>query len=573
MNSISFNNFRQFKEFKPINFQEILILVGKNNAGKSTLVKAFILLDSFLKERDVTRLDFNKKLAEKANIVNFGRAKNIFETEKNEIDFSLQREEVRISLKVVGDDSDVEARVRRFEIYDSKKDIKFIFYPYAKSLTIVRKKVEDVSSQNEIKKLSDEIKKITDELETSNHSKWSKEYLKIVDERNALQEKKNTLAQNFVSEETLDEYLNAPVEEIKKITNVNLISKLIDRLESTIKKNKLNIRKETKYKYEFLQNHKEQLKRLTEWVDLSYKVDFSFGKERDYIEIIRIMISKISLDALEMEINKQREKVVAEYSESIDTLKQNIYDDNYTRFGADAEALMASVERFKQLFLNATTHYFETNNSKQSALFHIRDDKNYLSQAIHAYFQNKIQKGNRIYRFLNKWLGLFEICKTFSGNLYAGEAYEVLIDKEKKLSDLGAGSLQIFRLLLQIANVFHEVKITGNRAFIFLEEPELNLHPKLQSLLADLLLDVCDDSNMKINFVVETHSEYFIRKTQVLVKENQFMKEPAISPFSVIYFDSDLSQRQMTYREDGRFAESFGTGFFDVSTGLTFQLL
>ena len=40
MNSIGFKNFRRFQNFPEIDLGDITILVGGNNAGKSTLVKA-----------------------------------------------------------------------------------------------------------------------------------------------------------------------------------------------------------------------------------------------------------------------------------------------------------------------------------------------------------------------------------------------------------------------------------------------------------------------------------------------------------------------------------------------------
>ena len=51
MNTIGFNNFRRFKTFPEVDLGDITILVGGNNAGKSTLVKAMLLVRDFLKSR------------------------------------------------------------------------------------------------------------------------------------------------------------------------------------------------------------------------------------------------------------------------------------------------------------------------------------------------------------------------------------------------------------------------------------------------------------------------------------------------------------------------------------------
>lgn len=43
MNSIGFNNFRRFANFPEMDLGDITLLVGGNNSGKSTLVKALLL--------------------------------------------------------------------------------------------------------------------------------------------------------------------------------------------------------------------------------------------------------------------------------------------------------------------------------------------------------------------------------------------------------------------------------------------------------------------------------------------------------------------------------------------------
>ena len=77
----------------------------------------------------------------------------------------------------------------------------------------------------------------------------------------------------------------------------------------------------------------------------------------------------------------------------------------------------------------------------------------------------------------------------------------------------------------------------------------------------------------KIKFIIETHSEYIIRKSQLLVKEYGLEKDVNYNPFSVLYFNEDRKVWSMIYREDGKFKNEFGTGFFDESTNLAFDLM
>ena len=55
MNSIGFNNFRKFTEFPTIQFGGITLLVGANNSGKSTLVKALLLMRDFLTQKVIKK--------------------------------------------------------------------------------------------------------------------------------------------------------------------------------------------------------------------------------------------------------------------------------------------------------------------------------------------------------------------------------------------------------------------------------------------------------------------------------------------------------------------------------------
>ena len=104
------------------------------------------------------------------------------------------------------------------------------------------------------------------------------------------------------------------------------------------------------------------------------------------------------------------------------------------------------------------------------------------------------------------------------------------------------------------------------KPLILIEEPEQNLHPKMQSLLADLFFEM--NNKYGCRFIVETHSEYLIRKTQVIVAEMDYKDEEemmANNPFKVYFFEMDAIDgvRNMQYFISGAFKDKFGEGFFD----------
>lgn len=204
--------------------------------------------------------------------------------------------------------------------------------------------------------------------------------------------------------------------------------------------------------------------------------------------------------------------------------------------------------------------------------------------------------------FMNEWIKRFEIgdsirLKTTEEGL--GVMLYLFKNSEEKnghlLADEGYGITQLISLLLQIETAILEAKIvyktnetetySGPRfskskvahyesCTLTVEEPEIHLHPKLQSLLADMFLEAYQEFN--IHFIVETHSEYLIRKTQVLVSQSNYStneEAESNSPFITYYLPKGRKPYSLRYRKDGKFAEKFGEGFYDEATNLTFEIL
>ena len=113
---------------------------------------------------------------------------------------------------------------------------------------------------------------------------------------------------------------------------------------------------------------------------------------------------------------------------------------------------------------------------------------------------------------------------------------------------------------------------------VVIEEPEANLHPVLQSKLADMFVDATNNFNVQI--IVETHSEYIVRRMQFLVAKKYFKKsynELSIDKVNIYYFNSKIDKSgrkayEIKFNEKGQLSEDFGTGFYDESQSLIFQL-
>ncbi|MDR1896300.1 MAG: AAA family ATPase [Prevotellaceae bacterium] len=168
--------------------------------------------------------------------------------------------------------------------------------------------------------------------------------------------------------------------------------------------------------------------------------------------------------------------------------------------------------------------------------------------------------------FLKKWIQEFEIADDYSIELIDGAGTQVFLIKDEEkinLVDLGYGVTQLLPVLLKIAYCNNIGK-----HIIVIEEPETNLHPKFQSKIADLLVDARKTLNMR--FIIETHSEYLIRKLQYLTAKGELKTEDTI-----LYYigNPDVRKREdgeeqiieIRILKEGQLSQPFGSGFTDES--------
>ncbi len=192
------------------------------------------------------------------------------------------------------------------------------------------------------------------------------------------------------------------------------------------------------------------------------------------------------------------------------------------------------------------------------------------------------RKNRKLITDISKWieptLG-YKITVDDVGNGY----FQIsLVNKQglhSNISDVGYGVSQVLPIVTQIIRSTSRARITplsrrDRSVPIFIEQPELHLHPAAQSKLADLFANyICRNSSSQI--CVETHSEHLIRKLQVLISDS---KNPLTSDMVKIYYVSknargNATVREMKIAENGKFETEWPSGFFDQSHMLTMDLL
>jgi hypothetical protein len=131
------------------------------------------------------------------------------------------------------------------------------------------------------------------------------------------------------------------------------------------------------------------------------------------------------------------------------------------------------------------------------------------------------------------WLKELGLVSEFSVEQIAKDAdlYRVFVRRSEKsskvlLTDVGFGVSQILPVLVLLAYV-------PSGSTVLLEQPEIHLHPAVQARLADVIIEVA--TTRKVQVIVESHSEHFLRRLQRRVSED------AISASDIALYFCDAS--------------------------------
>lgn len=523
MNRIGFKNFRKFKDFPTIDLGDITILVGGNNAGKSTLVKAMLLMRDFLKSR-IESLDnstnifksFEPQFSFDTEHVNVGEFYRAFcrqsPSKEDTISFTIKIDKFSFLVNIKGERKPgVLPKVSLIAVSDDDENVHFTF-DFDKAEMTAR----------------------------------------FVYDEEALND--NTTDNYFIDQEI--KYLKDALSRSKDIAEVSELKLKIEQLEKEVS---------SQQNY-----HIEEYDSVT--IPLSSFRGSNIGKL-----VIPELIKGFAYYAEIGTIGDRRSK---EYKEQ---------ESNKAILREKASNIRTISEELEKVLSNYSIEYIYAHSVSQKPFYadcveSLSSD--YTKRTIHEFYNARISTGDDEFTFIEKWLEKFEIGKSLKVISNKGDNYSVvLFDKEnpeiigekKKgypggmdLADKGMGSIQLVILLLRIATFIR--KYRGQQLTILLEEPEQNLHPALQSKLAELAYYI--KKEFGVRFIIETHSEYLIRKSQVIVADLNKTYEHVDNPFKVYYLPNDGTMPyKMMYRSDGKFSNEFGSGFFDEANNLLFDIL
>jgi predicted ATPase len=91
-------------------------------------------------------------------------------------------------------------------------------------------------------------------------------------------------------------------------------------------------------------------------------------------------------------------------------------------------------------------------------------------------------------------------------------------DDMVNIADVGSGVSQVLPVLVALVAAEPE-------QLVYLEEPEIHLHPRAQANLGEIIVDA---ANRGVRVVLETHSDLLLRRIQSLVAEDKISPDKAI---------------------------------------------
>lgn len=522
LTGFAINNFRVFVEKINFNIKPLTILTGTNSSGKSSLTKALHLLTESYHANGLRRLEL---MESNLKVGSFDSIKNSL-SQQNEITFELEIEAIDPDSfsynppKYYVELNFVEDGLKTFKISSGEETL------LKRSWAIDLKTIDESFiklGQGVIKK--EKLKKLFGSLSTNN---LSKVYNSII----------NYLESNIAAHTN---------KEISKVdTKINNYDTVVEEYSKVIDGLKLFGKKENRKKvvWDMITEKNVQISE-----EVIYSVNPTFR------DILPLSIIKITDDA---------------------TLGLSLKD--FVNLDHFNDLNHFPTEMLKELFNRF--EFIEGVRATQEIVYTKQNSPGFYKTLsdLHLNYSEGFKK-------LKKWIvDEFKLIHleddqniedVISIKNIAGYGYMLQIKKDGKeigLNGLGYGVSQLLPILIKV--------ILKPESIFIIEEPESNLHPALQSKLADFFAYAIKKISMiPPRFIIETHSEYLIRKLQFLTakkKSNLNLKSVDVIIYYFYHPDNippgEDQIKMIKVLENGTLSDDFGTGFFDESDNIAMSI-
>lgn len=502
LNSFSFKNYKAFREGK-IEIRPITILLGPNSVGKSSILQFIMMIAQtllknrrrpYIKDDKNKIIDSNNVLKLNGDCVRLGENENIF--------FNKGRERVlEISFNYTHNKN-----IFLFNPHDLLDYFEYRIDSFLEILYSLSKSISNNENNNFLKKGKKRKKLLLNQK---------------VDE---LENLKNTINSAITESEINVADLISDI--VKKDWGSYVYSKKLNRiiLETEQLRNVItlfeNISKSSDSIYEMtfeillLKGSKLGLNRIRISIDGKTLIDYSghvkgtCSLKSDFLanSILKCFAKEINdnicVDNLSFDFKNRKNGV---------SLKRRSNNESESMISIFAREIINCMiffsENISYSICDKVNHVSPLRAlPKRFYLFDEINSINSLGTIDGNQLTNILKKEKGIKKSVNKWLSKFGL----SVNVDELETFvhKIKVNQnnlEFDIVDVGFGLSQVLPVIVQGF-------LTRDDSITLVEQPEIHLHPKMQADLGDLFIDIVKAGKNQKRMIIETHSEYLLKR-------------------------------------------------------------
>ena len=594
---IGIENFKAFGKMQRIPLKPITLLYGPNSSGKSSLIQALLLLKQTLEESG----DISIVLLPKGNLVDLGVYKEFIHGHDVRKEFCLS-----ISLKYSWDTMTAYDNIRPV----SDPSIEFAFFE-DKTGEVLLSSIKASDSLH-----SDQIMEYKN-IWRINHLKHAvldrKAKLKLHgDTPIALNKwldslKKSTLVMEYMDmthwlvEYNWNKYTSPSKGHEGEIKPLESFPKDIKKLEKDIKKEEDQGNREYKKiaddlghldpwekekkldKLKIRRARLKQMKRILKRMKAIYKSLMPEGSINDVRKIRNFpassrLISLSNCFPKKVELSGDEEWYFRCIPKFVELGKPKTETNEIYESLNPANNYLPSVSSLLQKYLRRIMYIGPLRESPERVYSYSGNIPSSVGKSG-KYTPDILKKKPDLVTKINEWFDKFDINyklrppEVLKGNIFLLSLDDNKTKCEVNTKDVGFGIGQLLPILVQ--------GILSDNKIIFIEQPEIHIHPRLQAELGSFFAEMAGTGSAPVDpyhpneekygnqFIIETHSEHLVLRLQKLIRKGKLKKEDV----AVIYCDKTPDgtvATELRLNDKGEFIDPWPHGFFEESFNETF---
>ena len=191
-----------------------------------------------------------------------------------------------------------------------------------------------------------------------------------------------------------------------------------------------------------------------------------------------------------------------------------------------------------------------------------KDGEGYIDQIVEWE-----KRSNGKIKKLVEVLKALDLIEDISVNRLSGGRFELLVKAKNSkiltsLTNVGFGVSQFLPIIVA------DLQLSDNST-LFLAEPEIHLHPSIQSKFGEYIVNQVNTTEK--NYVIETHSEYFLNRIRLAIVKGELKKEDVKVYFlenngdDTEVFDIDFTKTGAIKNAPDNFFKTYGIDVMDIA--------